>query len=138
MALPDAYTEASLAEYMAACLGAFGTALGWDTLRGDYAEAVNDAIVAYGVDDISEATDIPKLRVLARVAIWEAAVAASASFYGLSTAGQSLSRQQMQEQAARALAVARRQALAYRDAYAVTTTSVRYARDVYAPFEQEV
>jgi hypothetical protein len=77
MPVPTAYTEVGLALYMQSQLRGVATDLGWvldptaTTIVGTpYEELVYDVLIAYGVTDIVDATDIPKLRCLARVAVW--------------------------------------------------------------------
>lgn len=79
MPAPSVYTEHELAVYMLSDLGRVGDVL--EFTPASMIEAVYDAILAYGVDDISEATDIARLRVLARVAAWQKAAKDAATFY---------------------------------------------------------
>ena len=53
MAIPAGYTEATLKEYMHTVLGPVATTLGWTVADGDYDEAANEAVAAYGVDDVA-------------------------------------------------------------------------------------
>ena len=95
MALPAVYTESALASYMLATLGEVAGVLGLDAL--EIIEAVNDALLAYGTADIAQATDIPRLRAAARVAVWRLALARASSLYQFSADGASYHRQQMTE-----------------------------------------
>lgn len=100
MALPTAYTEAELAAFMRnGVLKHTATVLGWDNtgVDGDYQEAVNETLVAYGVSDIAQATDITKLRVLARVAVWRAVVDATPGLTDYSADGYQSSRSQIRQ-----------------------------------------
>lgn len=49
-----------------------------------FSEAVNDTLVSYGVTDIANATDIGKLRALAKVQAWQEVVNVTASEYDIS------------------------------------------------------
>ena len=81
MAVPTSYTTATLSTYMATVLGDVASTLGFSD-PGSYAEAVNDAAFAYGgISDVSAATDMVKLRALARRAAWRLAAANAAARY---------------------------------------------------------
>ena len=54
MAAPTSYNEAELKDYMDTMLGATATVLTWTVAGGQYDEAVNETLLAYGVDDIDE------------------------------------------------------------------------------------
>lgn len=139
MAYPASYTEQSLAEYMHATLGAMATRLGWTVDDGDYAEAVNEAVAAYGTDDItgiSGRENLRKLRALARREVWRLVVQSLAAYYEFSTDGQSFKPNQMSEQATAALAQAEADCVALGindDAhYSVSIDSVIYPHDAYS------
>ena len=72
MSIPASYTETTLADYMLTVTEAVSNVIGLDSLS--FEESVNDALVAYGVTDIAEATNIKKLRALARVEAWRRCV----------------------------------------------------------------
>jgi hypothetical protein len=129
MALPASYTEATLKTYMLACLGGLGTVLGLTT--DSFAEAVNDVLAAYGVDDIADVTDIPKVRALAKVAALRTAQAMAAGWYDFDADGGSFSRSQVAEQLAGLLAAAEGDALLYADGYTIGTGTLTYVSDPY-------
>lgn len=131
MALPTAYTEATLKTYMLASLGALGTTLGLTMISFD--EAVNDVLAAYGVTDIANATDIPKLRALAKVAAARTAQVTASSWYDFKADGGDFSRSQVATQVKTLLAQAESEALAYADAYTIGTGTFTYVADPY-PF----
>lgn len=145
MAYPSGYTEQSLAEYMHATLGAMAARLGW-TVDGDhYDEAVNEAVAAYGADDIASITgreNLRKLRALARREVWRAVVQSVAAYYEFSTDGQSFKPNQMSTQARAALAQAEADCVALGagdDAnYSVVIDSVIYPGDPYAVLPDSV
>lgn len=137
MALPTAYTEPELSAFMHAVLGDVATALGWSTDDERFDEAVNDTLLAYGVDDIDDATDIPKLRALARIEAWRAATDSLASRFDLSADGQSASRSQMVEHARGRYRDAVRRASSYDPAYRVVRHPLRYTNDPIALVSSE-
>lgn len=132
MALPSSYTEASLKTYMLTCLGGLGTVLGLTT--DSFAEAVNDVLAAYGVADIANATDIPKLRALAKVAAARTAQNTAAGWYDFKADGGDYSRSQVAAQVAKMLVQAEAEALPYTDVYTIGTGTLTYANDPY-PFD---
>ena len=139
MAAPTTYTEGQLMLYMVAVLGETADVLGWRRADGDYVETVNDVIIDYGVDAIADATDIAKLRALARRAIWKAAVAGLTPRYDFSTDGQSFQRSQMLTHAKEALARAEADALVYGFAgYDVRVDRVLHKNDPYVHLPEEV
>ena len=133
MATPLSYSEIELATYMAGVAGEIVTILGWTASDTHFVEAVNEALLAFGADDISTITgadNIRKLRATARREIWRAIVAGLTSYHDYSAPdGQSLKESQLQTQAETALAQAEAdcQALGV-DAggYAVGVTRVCY------------
>jgi hypothetical protein len=110
MPAPASYTETTLADFQLVALGPLAAVLGWTTtVEPAVVEAVNDALLAYGVADAAEATDIPKVRALARLTIWRAVARATAGNYRFSTDGQSFDRQQVHEHALAMIAEAERE-----------------------------
>lgn len=118
MALPSSYTESTLRDYMLSITANVAGALGWTA--SSFTEAVNDALVGYGVSDIADATDIAKLRSLAKLEAWRALADATVADYNFSADGGSYSRQQLHQQAVAALQRAEAEAVArgYADAFA--------------------
>lgn len=135
MAAPLSYTEVTLAEYMHRVLGLVADVLGFspggDTDgRASYQEAVNDALIAYGVSDIASATNIQKLRTLAEREAWRLCLQAAGEF-DFSSAGTSESRGQLYAHIEVALARAEGRASAYDPAAGVVVTPMRYVHDPY-------
>jgi len=112
MAPPTAYTTAELATFALAQLDALATALAWTTASASVTEAVNDAVLAYGVADVADATDIPKLRALARVSIWRAVARATVGYYRFGADQMSFERGQVHEHALAMIGEAEREATA--------------------------
>lgn len=110
MAIPSSYTEFTLASYMLTVTTNVAAALGWDA--DNFEEAVNDALVAYGVTDIADATDIAKLRAIAKVEAWRAVVDGTAADIEFTADGANFKRNQMHSQALAALERAQAEAVA--------------------------
>ena len=92
MAIPASYTEETLAAFMLATLKQLGAVLG--LALGDFEEAVNETLLAYGVANIADATDVPRLRALAKVEAWKVAQAQAGSRIDWSEAGASFKQSQ--------------------------------------------
>jgi len=137
MAVPTSYTEVTLGQYMYVQLGKVAKVL--ELTSGpndadDFAEAVNDALLAYGTSDISTISgnaNIQKLRALARVAAWQFVVNNFAALYSFSADGASYDRNQLFEQSKKALEIAERAALPYDTAYQVKIVSVDHTQNPY-------
>lgn len=112
MTLPAAYTDDALAAFVVRELGAVADQLGWVAETPRVAEAVMDAVGAYGVSSADLATDMTKLRALARVAAWSAAYGATAGNYAFSAGGQQFNRQQVHDHAKGMLIEVEREAAA--------------------------
>lgn len=131
MPTPSTYTESALAAFVVRELGGVATQLEWVPETPQVAEAVYDCLDAYGVTDIADATDTAKLRALARVAAWRAAVSATAGNYTTSVEGMSFNREQVHAQAKGMLAEAERAA----SVFGVGTLSVVTSTvDRYDPY----
>ncbi len=129
MSAPTTYTEASLAQYMADVLGPVGLALGL-AAPDSYQEAVNETILQYGADTLSNAPDIRKVRALARVQAWQMVVSATAGDFDVKAADQTFSRSQVHAQALKNLEAARSDAFWCDPAYRVE----REALNVQDPY----
>lgn len=101
MAIPTSYTESELRDYMLIVTGNVASAIGWTA--ANFTEAVNDALIAYGVSTIASATDIAKLRGIAKVEAWRSIADATAADYQFSADGGSYNRQQIHDHAVKAL-----------------------------------
>lgn len=99
MAIPTSYTEEELKAYMHSTLSATATSLNWNVADGYYNEPVIAAVLAYDVDDIEDATDMQKLRALARREAWRAVMAETSTDYDYAADGASLKRSQMHDHA---------------------------------------
>lgn len=138
MSIPASYTEKTLAEYMHVMLGKVAKALDLHfdpNGPGDYAEAVNDTLLAYGAEDIATITgtnNIQKLRALARVAAWQHVVTNFAALYDFSADGASYNRNQLFKNAQEALKLAERAAVVYGSNYVARVRKVDHVHDPYA------
>src|SRR3990172_166452 len=135
MATPTSYTEKTLGQYMQTMLGAVARALAINAGpndAGDFAEAVNDALLAYGTDDIttiSGIANIQKLRTLARVHAWQFVVTNFAALYDFSADNGQYNRSQLFKQAKESLVLAQQAALPYDPAYAVQVSVIDHKQD---------
>lgn len=139
MAIPASYTEYELTEYMLSVTSAVSATVGETGLQTyAFAEAVNDVLVAYGVDDIADAEDIAKLRSLAKVEAWRTVISHLMTAYDFSADGASYSRSQMLAAAEKALSMAESAAEAsgYSSTYAIQLGTITYS-DAYALSETE-
>lgn len=133
MAAPTSYTESTLATFMLDCLKDVATALGWTALA-NVQEAVNETLLAYGVDSIASVAgreNIRKLRALARVEVWRLVVAAVSGDYDFKAGQESFSRSQVHEQALKSLAQAQADAAEFAPTYAVGVGSITWDNDPY-------
>lgn len=134
MSAPSSYTEKTLADFMHWTLSSMAGILNLSpgsTDAGSYLEAVNSALLAYGVSAISEATDIARLRALALVEAWRMATNALAALYDFSADGGTYQRGQMLALARSNLANAQAEALAYDASYQVTVSRQEVLNDPY-------
>jgi hypothetical protein len=101
VAVPTAYTEEELADFMRRQLRGIADELGWSVTEtgGDYTDAIVATLDAYGVADLTLATDAIRLRALARREVWRAAVDGLADRIDQDLSGQNLKLSQMYKQA---------------------------------------
>lgn len=113
MTVPASYTESALKTLMVAELGAIGGVLGWTTATTQIQEAVYDALIAYGVSAIADATNANMLRAVAKREAWRAAVKSLAALVSFSVDGERVDRSDYLKHAYEALALAEVAAGAY-------------------------
>jgi gamma-glutamyl:cysteine ligase YbdK (ATP-grasp superfamily) len=113
MTVPSSYTEANLKSLMVAELGNVGAVLGWTTATAQIQEAVYDALIAYGVSAIADATDANKLRAVAKREAWRAAVNGLVTLVTFSVDGESVNRSDYLKNAREALELAEVVAASY-------------------------
>ena len=134
MSAPTVYTEKMLGDYMAAVLGSLASILSLAvgaTDAGSFSEAVNATLLVYGVTNISQATDVLKLRALARAEAWQLALDRLSALYDFVEPGGEYTRSQMHAQAEQSLQAARTDALAYDPGYVVSVTRQDLVNDPY-------
>lgn len=131
MPIPASYTETSLRAYMLKTVGGLGTRLEMTT--GNFEEAVTSTLLAYGVTDIANATDLPKLRALADVEAWRVAWNEATGAYDFTADGSSFKRSDLAKQAKERLEAAEQTAMAHGGlvGYAVTSARLTHANDPY-------
>jgi hypothetical protein len=142
MASPSSYTEETLATYAHTSLGAVADVLEWTVADGDYDEIVNEALLAYGADDIatiSGTDNIRKLRVLMRREVWRKVMTETALDYRISTGGETLDRQQAHEHAKAMFEQAEGDAAEYGDTarYSVGVDTIEHIHDPYQYWPDE-
>jgi hypothetical protein len=137
MPVPNSYTEKTLGQYMQTMLGKVARVLELNAGpndAGDFVEAVNDALLVYGTEDISTISGIAnlmKLRALARVAAWQYVMNNFAALYDFKADDSSYNRSQLFKQAKESLALAQQAALNYDPAYQVQVVAVDQTHDPY-------
>lgn len=113
--VPSSYTEVQLAEYMVSELASSGLSL--TVTVASLAEAVYTALFVYGVTDIADASDMQKLRTIARAEAWK---------YALATAGEEIFDRVLTN-----YKIAARDAQVYAPNYAVEVSTITYTNDPY-------
>ncbi|MCA9936192.1 MAG: hypothetical protein H6662_15605 [Ardenticatenaceae bacterium] len=133
MTVPSAYSEATLKTYLHGILsrGGIAATLDWQIEAGSYDEIITDTLLAYGVDDIAEATDVAKLRALARLALWEAVETAVPLEINYTADGATFNREAIFQHVQTMLQRARLDAFAYTDDYQVDVLGVQRDYDPY-------
>lgn len=97
MPIPTSYTEHTLIAYMRdGVLRVTGRQLGL-TNDSDYTDAVTEVTIALGVDAIADATDMQRLRTLARREAWRTAMQQAAGEHHAEADGKAHDRQQIYE-----------------------------------------
>jgi hypothetical protein len=112
MSVPAGYTPTTLATYMHTVLGRTAGIIGWQN-PASYAEPINDALIAYGVDAVGSATDVDKLRACARWAVWQAVADYTAGYHDFSEDQQTFRMHQVHQQAVQRAKAAARDAAAF-------------------------
>jgi len=136
MTAPTSYTEDQLKGFMHRTLGAVASVLNWDVFTNAYDEAAIETLLAYGVDTIAEATDMRKLRALARREVWRAVMHETVGDFDFSADGGSYNRSQIHAQAVTQFSRAADDALEYDDInWRVSVATLTQEYDPYAPPE---
>lgn len=134
MSVPASYTESGLAQFMESTLAATAGVLSLAAADGDFDEAVNSVLLAYGQTDISQisgSSNIMKLRLLARVEAWRLALATVSGDFDFEADGGRYSRSQMHKQIKSNLTQAESDAMAYLPDYQVSAQDIVWTQDPY-------
>ena len=141
MALPASYTEATLKAFMHTEAADIGTVLGWTVVAGSYDEPLNDALVGYGLDDVTTVTgraNLGKLRAHARAAVWASAVKTLGAWVNHSADGRSFSDGDLQARAKENYQLAISELIRLdTSAYAVTVTRAYDRHSAFASIADE-
>lgn len=112
MPAPTEYAEEELAVFILRTARGVAPALNWVT-QADVQEVIDETLLSYDVSDITAATDIRKLRILARYHTWKAAVEQLAGKMSTTVAGVTWNRDRLQAQAKEAFQLAKDEAAVY-------------------------
>ena len=129
MTVKTSYSDATLLTYMISVLGSAGDVLGLTTASTIIVEAMDDILFDYGVTATANATDIKKLRTLARFHSWKSAKAEASLDYDFSDAGASYKRSQMFDHVVKQYLQARRDAMLYLPDYQVESDELNWTGD---------
>ena len=134
MPLPVAYTESSLAGWLATELGNVAVLLGWNAAHAQIVAAVADTERVLEIDDVAALEDPRKIERVARACAWDRAVQNLAALVDFSAEGQAAERSQAYRQAKEQHAAAVQAARAD-----LGIGGIRFARRAYAadPFVPE-
>lgn len=139
MPVPSSYTEDTLKAFCHTLLTETATGLGWSVDGGSYDSVVEDVLIEYGVPNIAEASDLRKIRALARVCTWKKVLAATSLDYTFSADGGSFQRGQMFDHAKTQFELASVEAASYLGVGSVTMYQFRddHTNDPYldTPYE---
>src|SRR5687768_4647591 len=129
MSVPVAYDAGTLTEHIVQVLGPVADVLEWVHGGAPYSTILTRTLIGYGVSDIADATDIPKLLALAEMEAWRLAVGHLGTHVTFSADGQSVDLSDMVDEARKNLADARFAAMSY--AYPFTSYGISYVGDPY-------
>ena len=134
MAIPTSYTEETLMDHMLSTTEAVAEIAGVDSYA--FEEAVNDTLTAYGAATIDLATNIAKLRALAKVEAWKTLITYLMTLYDFTADGASYKRSQMLAAAEAALSKAEADAAlaGYSTVYSIEMGTMVYS-DPYSLVE---
>lgn len=135
--LKTSYTVAEFLEWLHGELvrqGVLADFLGWSPAAGDYDQALQEVLLAAGVENLSDLDGLEgtqKLRALGRLQLWRQVQEALATEYTYSADQTSHQRSQMFDQVGRLLDRAEREADRWSAAYAVEAVPVSRSDDPY-------
>jgi hypothetical protein len=138
MALPAAYTDTTIANYLHQVIGTAAAALGWTVAGNSYSEVINDTLLALGIEDVADATSIAALRAAARFYVWRAVADATTGMHRFSLDQQSFDMRQVHQNAVARQQQAESEAAALgvelSSVGVVTFTPLRDVHDPYAAY----
>lgn len=130
MSIPTGYDETGCANLMLSYIDAVAGQMGWTGLS-NVQESVNETILAYGVTDIANCTDIRKVRTLARREIWRQVRAATSGSHDFEADGGKYSMSQIHAMACSEFDIASNDAVPFDTQLGVKITAVTYNQDPY-------
>jgi len=134
MALPASYTEATLKSFIHAELGTHASYLEWTVDGGSYDEIVNDALGMYGASDIATitgASNIQKLRTIARLCAYRKVMDQYAAKFDFSADGNSIQHSQLHAMAKATVARLESEAAPWLPEYAVNVQRIDHPHNPY-------
>lgn len=135
MPVPIQYTEPQFRAYLVGVLDEVGSIIGWNAASTQVVEAATDALLEFGVTDITTVTkprSLMALRALGRRAIWRGVVQAVSGKYDFRDSDATFTRSQVQEMALESLKLAERDCAGFDANYAVTVLKVSRPQDPYS------
>ena len=146
MAAPISYTEELFKAYLHGRLGSLSDVLKWNVADGNYDEAVNDALLAYGTDDIAtitSAANINLLRAYGRYFLWKSVAEATVNKmdYTHADSGATYKHSQIHKQAKDMMAIAAADIGALGgdiSGYEVTAYEIQYTDDLYTALDASI
>jgi hypothetical protein len=146
MAAPTSYTETTFKTYLDGRLGTLADALKWAVASGSYDEALNDALLAYGTDDITTVTsaaNINLLRAYGRYFLWKSVAEATVNEidYTHADSGATYKHSQIHSQARKMMDTAAADIAALGgdiSGYEVTAYDIEYTNDMYTALDASI
>ena len=146
MAAPASYTETTFKTYLHGRLGSLADALQWTVAGGNYDEAVNDALLAYGESDITQITtamNINLLRAYGRYFLWKSVAEATVNEidYTHADSGATYKHSQIHKQAKEMMQTAAAEIAALGgdvSGYQVEAYSIEYTDDMYTALDASI
>lgn len=146
MAAPSSYTETTFKTYLHGRLGALADALKWNVADGNYDEAVNDTLLAYGTDDITTintAANVNLLRAYGRYFLWKSVAEATVNRmdYTHADSGATYKHSQIHKQAKDMMKLVADEIVALGgdvSGYEITAYEIEYLDDMYTALDASI
>ena len=125
-----------LADYLMSYLGQVGKDFGW-TNKSDFGTIIEDTLLLYGVKTEAEATDLVKLRSLAKMVAWGFVLSSLSANYSFSADGATYNRNQYYEMAKSNYSNCLSECYMYLPDYSIETGKLNTEQDPYSylPYE---